>query len=191
MNTRTLVSCSSLCLLALLGCGGPEPGNSQDRPAAADEPLVRVDACGLLTKDEVESALGKPVGEPRQSEQDYSEDNLTTVCNWDAGGILDGVSLTVRQPGPGGTRRTSEEYARSAAEEHARQKADPEQAPYLTDIQFSPLDMSPDAAVVMDWGDYVVIQVYRNGTPEVQILVSAPTAQMAETLARAAATRSH
>jgi hypothetical protein len=191
MMTRALILVGAVGALTTAGWMGGGPGYARSA-LAAQEIGPRIEACDLLTKGEIEAALGKPVAEPFRTEQDGyggSGTSLVTVCNWDAGGLLDGVAVTVRQAPSGGKPQTSEEYARSAKEDYERQKADPEAAVYLPDIRFSAVDMAPHASVLMDWGDYVVVQVHQNGEGWVQVSVSAPSAETAEALARIAMTR--
>lgn len=85
-------SCLAAALLALAACAEkqqaatPQPSQAA---AAAPAAAVQVDACQLLTKQEIEAALGKSVGEP------VPETTPPVFgCRWAAPGF-DGVSVAV------------------------------------------------------------------------------------------------
>lgn len=89
-------------LVALTACGGSVPSSSDGGatpsaqhtrpPIEAAKPEVSaggVDACALVTQEEAEAALGKPVGEPQRADTPplYS-------CTYEAAGF-DNVSIIV------------------------------------------------------------------------------------------------
>lgn len=85
-------SCLVVALLALPACAekqqAPAPRSAQ-AAAAAPAAAVQVDACQLLTKQEIEAALGKSVGEP------VPETTPPVFgCRWAAPGF-DGVGVSV------------------------------------------------------------------------------------------------
>jgi hypothetical protein len=63
-----VLALASGLVVAASGCGGTEDSKAPEQagpaaaPAAAAAPTI--DSCALLTRAEVEAALGKPVGEP-------------------------------------------------------------------------------------------------------------------------------
>jgi hypothetical protein len=83
-------------LSALAACGGkesappPTPAPSatgRSLPMALPSIAVSLDACQLLTRQEVEAALGTPVGDPPQA--------TGTACRWAARSGPDAAMVTV------------------------------------------------------------------------------------------------
>jgi len=58
-------------------------------------PAAQVDACKLLTKAEVESAAGRPLGEPVSRLTEYAEPSYSSSCGYSAPGFEAFVSLSV------------------------------------------------------------------------------------------------
>jgi hypothetical protein len=97
--TRTRNALAMAALASVAGCGGgdgappPKPAPSaaaptlpMGRPSAG----VSLDACQLLTRQEVEAALGKPVGEP------VSEGAKETAsCRWTTTSGPEGATISV------------------------------------------------------------------------------------------------
>jgi hypothetical protein len=89
--SASVLAAGSLAL-AFAACGGREPAASP-RPSqaasAAPAPAAAIDACKLLEKQEVDAALGKPVGAP-------APENMPPVygCRWRIE-VLDGLGLSV------------------------------------------------------------------------------------------------
>jgi len=80
-------------VLTLAACGGqPRTAPPAASPAAtaAPAPAASIDACSLLTRQEVEAALGKAVGEgtPETTPPVFG-------CRWAVPASFDGASITV------------------------------------------------------------------------------------------------
>lgn len=190
MNTRLAVSTTLIVglTLATTACGS---GQEETAAGGSGDPIERIDACSLLTAAEVEAALGRAVAEPMRTEQDGfhpAGTSLVTVCNWDAGGLTDGVALTLRQYPVGGPARSSEEWAEEVREQYEGERSDPDLAD-LPEIDFLPMDFGSHSAVANVWEDFTVLEVYVDRTGAIQLGVSAPTTEVAEELARTAVSR--
>jgi hypothetical protein len=138
MRAHTIAANVASCLLisgvvlAIGGCGGgnsgsptesasaptanvgaPTTSNGSDTPAAAGE----IDACALVTKDEVEAALGKMVLDPK-SQQFPSL--ATCDFNDPATSYIKLVSVTVHtEPGASDARTLFEQFTANGSDQQA------------------------------------------------------------------------
>lgn len=152
-----------------------------------------VDACSLLTKAEVETALGAAVDEPYGTERDaYAPGGrgVMTQCNYDRG-LTDGVAVVVRQfTGEGFTERTtSAEWVEELEAEFAEQRADPDLADGVPPGGARPVDIPGHAAVAVLWDGFVTLSVRIDGQQRRQVMVTAPTLEIARGLASTALSR--
>src|ERR1700693_5711375 len=91
-----------ISIIGLAGCGGPKTGetkNTSDTKPAANSGKrsdSKVDACALLTKEDVESFLGEPVGAPATTHTE-AMGNTVTQCRYSAPSGNKRVGLLLRQ----------------------------------------------------------------------------------------------
>lgn len=167
--------------VVLTACGGgsdaPRGGAEADRG-----PLVRIDACNLLSPAEVGQTLGTPVSEPSEREAG-SDGSLATICVYD-GGWPNTVNITVRQSAQPGQKSTSAELAA-----RLNQDLDTAADSAMPDIEgggWQPLEMAGHAAAVRDAGEGGWTTVVRkNALGSVEVLVNAPTREVALAVAGA------
>ena len=89
-----------ISIIGLAGCGGPKTVETKN----ASEPAAnsgkrsngKVDACALLTKEDVESFLGEPVGAPAITRTE-AMGNIVTQCRYSAPSGNKRVGLLLRQ----------------------------------------------------------------------------------------------
>lgn len=182
--TDRLASLLTLALLVLPACGN---GNA-DASTAQAQAIV---ACSLLTKAEVEAALGAAVDEPYSTEGEASVpggQGLTSQCNYDRG-ITEGVAIVVRQfLGEGYDRTvTSEALATALDADFEADRADPELAPFLPTVD--PVDLAGHAAAVVRREEFVNLTVRVHGRIRLQLTVTAPTLAIARSIAVLAVSR--
>src|SRR4029077_1788507 len=82
----------------------PAPGTS---PATAS--TTKVDACTLLTSDEVKAVQGEPVKERKPSER-VSGDFIVTQCYYELPTTSNSISLTLTANNPGLKGQSVNEY---------------------------------------------------------------------------------
>ena len=172
----------ALSLTGLTACGGGE------RAGGGAQELTRIDACNLMTKAEVEAALGSTVDEPtkHESEQAYGPEGagrlFTTQCYW-SGQLPAAMGLVFRQSGPGGKQVTSLELASDLNE--SLDKAGPDEAALFGDARWDPIDLSGHAAAALPIADAGWnIMVREGGRSEIEFTLSVPTREMGVELAR-------
>jgi hypothetical protein len=90
-----------ISVLGLAGCGGPkvETKNASDKERPADSGTRsrgKIDACVLLTKEDVESFLAEPVGTPATTHTE-AMGNTVTQCRYSAPSGSKRVGLLLRQ----------------------------------------------------------------------------------------------
>lgn len=72
-----------------------QPASTAAAGGAQTSSSVEVDACKLLTKAEVESAVGRPLGEPVSRLTEYAEPSYASSCGYSAPGFEAFVNSTV------------------------------------------------------------------------------------------------
>jgi hypothetical protein len=129
-----------ICLPALAGCGKAPSSDSRAKDSTASSPIAvetpsaspakaapKLDACALLTKEEIEAIEGSPITDVKSSENSDGEFRVSQ-CFYTAKEYSRSVSLAVTQTNskrPG--NRTpkdfwKETFGRSSGDESAREK---------------------------------------------------------------------
>lgn len=184
--TRGLASLGALSLLLLLvGCGGGDGAGSDagSGDQAAPGALARIDACALLSTDDVGQVLGTTVTGPSKREAG-DESALATICIYD-GGWPNSVNLTVRQSTNPGQATTSATLAADLNEDIDDMAESETMADLVEGGRWQPLEMEGHAAAVRDAGEAGWTTVVREeGHAAVEVLINAPNREAGVTLAR-------
>ena len=95
---RSRISLSLLCcaVVALPGCNRQSSSSSH---AGAGEPAAKIDACSLLTKQEIEAIQGSPIKETKSSSNE-GNGFVHSQCFYTASEFSKSVSLTVTRTDP-------------------------------------------------------------------------------------------
>lgn len=94
MNTKIWIPFGYCLMLLVAGCGKGGPSD-----AASTQTAAKLDACQLLTAQEIEAVQGSPVKDTKSSEQSNGRIR-TSQCYFSAEESSRSVSLTVTQTDP-------------------------------------------------------------------------------------------
>jgi hypothetical protein len=95
-STRSAILHASWLLIAGAVAAASQPGEGKEKMTAPD---AAMEACALLTAEEVQSVLGEPVMEAKPSRQRNSS-LLTTQCFYSVQPSADSVAVTLAVPDP-------------------------------------------------------------------------------------------
>ncbi len=182
--TRCLSSLTALAMLSLLSaCGGGDGGGGASAGEAAAGTPTRIDACALLSTDDVGQVLGTTVTGP--SRREAGDDSaFATICIYD-GGWPNSVNLTVRQTSNAGQATTSAELAADLNQDIEDMAESESMADLVEGGRWQPLDMEGHAAAVRDAGEggWTTV-VRREGHSAVEVMINAPNREAGVALAR-------
>jgi len=125
---RVISSCVACGMAVFAGCSkpAPDPKQSETEPRPPSSRTVAVQACSLLTDEEIEGLQGEAVQEKKPSGKAES-DAVSSQCFYRLPSFTKSITLSVTQAGPEAGPRSPSEFWKQAFSEkvvNPRERAD-------------------------------------------------------------------